>query len=314
MTFSHNSEPRIIYMGTPEISAHVLEEIIGAGFHVVAVITNEDKEVGRKKEKEPTPVKKVALSHDIPVYQPHRIRKEYEFISAIPCDLILTMAYGHIVPDHILSHPKYGCLNLHGSLLPELRGAAPIQRAIMEGKKKTGVTLMEMVATMDAGRMYAKEEVEIAESDNFTSLAEKISNAAAKLAINSILPYLNGALPGIEQDESKVTFANKILPEDEHLPIDLPVEELLSYIRALSLKPGAYLLLDGLKLKIYSASLFSKETIAEIGVITKAKKGLYFQANGGIVSIESLQLEGKKAMDGKSFVNGMRDLEGKKLY
>ena len=166
MKFKTNKDVRIVYMGTPEISAKVLERVLQEGFSVVGVISNEDKEVGRKRIKEPTPVKKVALEHGVPVYQPHRIRLEHDFLKKIDFDVLLTMAYGRIVPEEVLQAPCVGAVNLHGSLLPEYRGAAPIQRAIMDGKSKTGVTLMEMVKEMDAGRMYDKLEVDIAPEDN----------------------------------------------------------------------------------------------------------------------------------------------------
>ena len=227
MKFKTNKDVRIVYMGTPEISAKVLERVLQEGFSVVGVISNEDKEVGRKRIKEPTPVKKVALEYGVPVYQPHRIRLEHDFLKKIDFDVLLTMAYGQIVPEEVLQAPCVGAVNLHGSLLPEYRGAAPIQRAIMDGKSKTGVTLMEMVKEMDAGRMYDKLEVDIAPKDNYSSLQEKISFAAGELAARDLLKYANGELPGVEQNPSDVTFAAKILPENEHIPLHLPISSLL---------------------------------------------------------------------------------------
>ena len=212
MNFENKSEPRIVYMGTPELSAKVLEAMIEDGWNIVALVTNEDKEVGRKRVLTPTPTKQVALAHNIPVYQPHRIRLDHAFLDEIKPDVIVTFAYGQIVPDEVLNCPKYGCINLHGSLLPKLRGAAPIQRSIMEGHKKTGVTLMQMVAAMDAGLMYDKEEVEIAPDETYTSLQNKISDAGKRLILRDLLPYLNGELPGVPQNEDEVTFAAKIKP------------------------------------------------------------------------------------------------------
>lgn len=313
MKFKTNKDVRIVYMGTPEISAKVLERVLQEGFSVVGVISNEDKEVGRKRIKEPTPVKKVALEHGVPVYQPHRIRLEHDFLKKIDFDVLLTMAYGQIVPEEVLQAPCVGAVNLHGSLLPEYRGAAPIQRAIMDGKSKTGVTLMEMVKEMDAGRMYDKLEVDIAPKDNYSSLQEKISFAAGELAARDLLKYANGELPGVEQNPSDVTFATKILPENEHIPLDLPISSLLCYIRGLSLTPGGYFLIDGKKLKVFEASLFSKETRAPLGQILPNRKKLLVQASGGILSLDLIQLEGKKVMDACSFLNGAKGLEGKRL-
>lgn len=311
MKFNSNKDVRIVYMGTPEISAKVLKRVLSEGFSVVGVISNEDKEVGRKHQKEETPVKKVALSHNIPVYQPHRIRLDHDFLSSIDFDVLLTMAYGQIVPEEVLLAPKIGAVNLHGSLLPSYRGAAPIQRAIMDGKSKTGVTLMKMVKEMDAGTMYDKLEVEIAPDDDYSSLQEKIAFAAGELAAKDLLKYANGELRGEEQDPSSVTFANKILPENEHLPLDLDVSSLLCYIRGLSLTPGGYFLLEGKKLKVYKASLFSKEEKGRLGQIIPDRKKLLIQGKGGILSLEKIQLEGKKAMDAVNFLNGAKDLPGK---
>lgn len=309
--FNDISEAKIIYMGTPEISAEVFSSLIEAGFHFVAAITNEDKPVGRRHDPQPTPVKKVALEHGIPVFQPHRIRLENDFLKEIPCDLILTMAYGQIVPLEVLKHPKYGCLNLHGSLLPKYRGAAPMQRAIMDGEKETGATLMEMVEEMDAGRMYAKVSFPIEESDNYESVCKKMVNAASRAAIDNILKYLNGELPGVPQDEKQVTFAAKILPEDEHLPLDLTPEKTIRYINALSPKPGAYLYLKGKKLKILSAKPYQGK--GEKGEIILAKKGLAIATLSGAIEILTLQPEGKKPMGAKDFVNGTPNLLGERL-
>ena len=313
MRFQKNGDVKVVYMGTPAISASVLSSIIRAGFSVVAVISNEDKAVGRRHELEPTPVKKVALSHRIPVFQPHRIRKDHSFLDDLSFDVLVTMAYGQIVPKEVLDAPRIGAINLHGSLLPSLRGAAPIQRAIMNGDKVTGVTLMKMVEAMDAGEMYDKMEVEIAPEDNYTSLAWKISKAASALIVKDLLRYANGELPGTPQNEGQVTFANKILPEDERLPLSLPISSLLCYIRGLSETPGGYFLLDGKKLKVYKASISSLPLKGEIGEIVKCSKGIYVQVDGGILSLDDVQLEGKKRMDGKSFSNGASYLLGKVL-
>ncbi len=313
MKFKKSGEVRVVYMGTPEISARVLSSILEAGFNVVAVVSNEDKEVGRKRELEATPVKKVALDAGIPVFQPHRIRLDHSFLDNLEFDVLVTMAYGQIVPKEVLDAPKIGAINLHGSLLPSLRGAAPIQRAIINGDKVTGVTLMKMVEAMDAGEMYDKEEVVIDAADNYTSLANKISDCASSLIVKDLLAYANGELKGVPQDESQVTYAKKILPEDERLPLSLPVTSLLSYIRGLSETPGGYFLLEGKKLKVYKASLSTLPLNGKLGEIVKCTKGVFVQANGGILSLDEVQLEGKKKMDGKSFANGANGLLGKVL-
>lgn len=303
------NKKRIIFMGTPEISATVLEGIISSGYNVVAVIAQPDRPVGRKKILMPVPTKEVALRHNIPVYQPIKIRKEYEFVKELNPDVIITLAYGQIVPQGLLDIPPLGCLNLHGSLLPKYRGAAPIQYALMNNDKVTGMTLMKMVKEMDAGEMYAIEEVIIEESDNSTSLFKKMGEAALRLILRELPNILEGRLVGTPQDESMVSFAPSIKPEEEKLDLNKSKEELHGYIRALSDVPGAYLYLEGLKFKIYRSSIVSDELIGKVGEIVKAdKKGLHLQTKNGVLALLDVQLEGKKRMDYMSFINGHPNL------
>lgn len=305
---------RIVFMGTPEISASVLEGIISSGYNVVAVIAQPDRPVGRKKVLMPVPTKVVAMNHNIPVYQPLKIRKEYEFVNELHPDVIITLAYGQIVPQGLLDIPLFGCLNLHGSLLPKYRGAAPIQYALMNNDKVTGMTLMKMVKEMDAGEMYAKEEVEIDPSDNSTSLFKKMGDAALRLILRELPNILEGKLVGTPQDESLVSFAPSIKPEEEKLDLFKSKEELHGYIRALSDVPGAYLYLEGLKFKIYRSEIVSDEIFGEVGEIVKAdKKGLHLQTKNGVLALLDVQLEGKKRMDYMSFINGHPNLLHEKL-
>ncbi len=313
MRYQNKEDLKIVYMGTPEISALVLKNILDAGFNVVAVISNEDKEIGRKRIKSPTPVKQVALEHDIPVYQPARIKNDHDFLSKIDFDVLLTMAYGQIVPEDVLKAPKVGAINLHGSLLPSYRGAAPIQRAIIDGLKVTGVSLMAMVKEMDAGEVYDAIEVDIAPEDNYSSLQIKIAKAASELAIKDLLAYGNGEIKGVDQDITKVTFAKKILPEEEHLSLNIPSSSLLCYIRGLSEVPGGYFFFDGKIFKVYKASFVSSEVKGQLGEILPDKKRILLQCLDGVISLEKVQLEGKKAMDARSFLNGAGAITGKIL-
>lgn len=307
-------DKRIIFIGTPEISATVLEGLISSGYNVVALIAQPDRPVGRKKILEPVPTKVVALNHNIPVFQPVKIRKEYEFVRELNPDVIITLAYGQIVPQGLLDIPVHGCINLHGSLLPKYRGAAPIQYALMNNEVETGMTFMKMVKEMDAGEMYDVEKVAISPLDNSTSLFKKMGDAALKLILRALPLYLEGKLPGVPQDESLVTFAPSIKPEEEKLDLNKSKEQLFGLIRALSDVPGAYLYLDELKFKIYQSEIISDEIIGEVGEIVKAdKRGLYLQTSNGLLSLISVQLEGKKRMDYMSFINGQPHLLGKKL-
>ena len=305
---------RIVFMGTPEIASIVLEGLIESGFNIVAVVAQEDKPFGRKKVLKEVPTKVIANKYNIPVYQPHKIRLDYEFLKEIKPDLILTCAYGQIVPQGLLDIPSLGSLNLHGSLLPKYRGASPIQQALIHGDKVSGVTLMEMIDKMDAGRMYYKKEVLVDEDDNYTSLYNKIATCALQVAKEGLPLYLEGKLKGEEQNEEDVTICSKITKEDEHLSLDYTKEEFVNWVRGLSYEPGGYLYLDDQVFKILKAHVHSLEVKDEIGKIIKAdKNGLILQLKDGTVMLDEVQKQGKNRMDYKSFVNGNQNILGKIL-
>ena len=297
---------RIVFMGTPEIAANVLQALIENEYNIVGVIAQPDKPIGRKKILEPVPTKKVALKHGIPVFQPYKIKLDYEFLKELKPDLIITLAYGQIVPQGVLDIPPLGCINLHGSLLPKYRGAAPIQYAIKNGDKITGVTLMEMIDKMDAGRMYAKEEVTI-DDDNYSSLCLKLIDAATKVVQDNLYDYFNHKLVGALQDESEVTFADKILPSDEKLDINLNCEQFINFVNGLSFEPGGYVYINDKKLKILKAHKVLSH-LGELGQLSIKKEVVLSLVDGDIV-LDVVQLEGKKRMDGKSFANGNRLLD-----
>lgn len=307
-------ELNLLFMGTPEISAFVFEQMILDGYHFVGLVAQPDHPVGRKGIIEKVPTKVIAEKYNIPVFQPIKIRKDFSFMDNLKVDLVITLAYGQIVPQGFLDIPRFGCLNLHGSLLPKLRGASPVQTALINNEKVTGVTLMEMVAAMDAGRMYGKKEVIIEEDDNATSLFKKISEAAKDLVLELLPKYVNGELEGIPQNEEEVTFCSLIKPEQEKLDLSKDILEVYGYIRGLSDEPGAYLYLDNQKLKIFKAKIANDLVTAEVGTIVQAdKRGLLLQCQNGQLAILELQKEGKKRMDYKAFINGNQNLLGTKL-
>ena len=307
-------ELNLLFMGTPEISAYVFEQMILDGYHFVGLVAQPDHPVGRKGIIEKVPTKVIAEKYNIPVFQPIKIRKDFSFMDNLKVDLVITLAYGQIVPQGFLDIPRFGCLNLHGSLLPKLRGASPVQTALINNEKVTGVTLMEMVAAMDAGRMYGKKEVVIEEDDNATSLFKKISEAAKDLVLELLPKYVNGELEGIPQNEEEVTFCSLIKPEQEKLDLSKDILEVYGYIRGLSDEPGAYLYLDNQKLKIFKAKIANDLVTAEVGTIVQADKhGLLLQCQNGQLAILELQKEGKKRMDYKAFINGNQNLLGTKL-
>ena len=309
-----NKDINLLFMGTPAISAYVFEAMIKAGYHFVGLVAQPDHPVGRKGLIEKVPTKLIAEQYHIPVFQPVKIRDDYSFMNNLNVDLVITLAYGQIVPQGFLDIPRLGCLNLHGSLLPKLRGASPIQTALINNEKVTGVTLMEMIKAMDAGRMYGKKEVTITDDDNATSLFQKIAEAAKDLVLELLPKYINGELVGVPQDENEVTFCSLIKPEQEKLDLSLDVKEIYGFIRGLSDEPGAYLFLNQQKVKIYKAQIANSLMTAEVGEIVQANKhGLLVQLNGGQLAILELQKEGKKRMDYRSFINGNQNLLGAKF-
>ena len=304
----------LLFMGTPEISAYVFEQMILDGYHFVGLVAQPDHPVGRKGIIEKVPTKVIAEKYNIPVFQPIKIRQDFSFMDNLKVDLVITLAYGQIVPQGFLDIPRLGCLNLHGSLLPKLRGASPIQTALINNEKVTGVTLMEMVKAMDAGRMFGKKEVVITEDDNSTSLFNKIRDAAKELAIELLPLYINGELKGVEQNENEVTFCSLIKPEQEKLDLNMNLEQIYGWIRGLSDEPGAYLYLNNQKIKIFKAKMANNLVTAPVGTIVQADKhALLVQLKDGQLAILELQKEGKKRMDYRSFINGNQNLLGAKF-
>lgn len=308
-TMIDSKQIKILFMGTPEIASQVLEKLLLCGYNIVGVVSQPDRPVGRKKLLLPTPTKEVALKYNIPCYQVEKIRKEYDFIKEINPDLILTIAYGQIVPQGVLDIPQYGCLNLHGSLLPKYRGAAPIQYALINNDKITGMSLMEMNAGMDEGKVYATNIIDIDEEDNATSLFVKMGEAAFELVNDCLSDYLNGKLPGEEQNDDEASYCPTIKKEEEKLNLDDSVDRIFGYIRALSDEPGAYLLLEDEVLKIYKAKIISRDIKGQVGELLQIdKNGVLLQCKDGILSLLELQRGGKKRMGYKDFANGNASL------
>lgn len=297
---------KIIYMGTPSFSALLLEALINEGFNIIGVVTKEDAPVGRKKVLTPSPVKEVALKHNIPVFTPHRIKLDHEFIINAKPDVILTFAYGQIVPKGVLDAPKYKCLNFHGSILPKYRGASPIQMALINNELETGVSLMEMVEKMDAGVVYGIERFPLSSYDNFLTVSLKMVEASLSL-IKTVLPsIISGENKGIPQDEKEVTFAPLLKPVDEELDLENDdVKRVLGKIQAFSPDTGINILYNNELLKIYEASLFNNEEDEEIGTLfISPQSELILQVKGGQIKIMTLQKSGKSKVDARSFING----------
>lgn len=309
-----NKKLRIVFMGTPEFSVPVLEALI-ENYQVVGVVTQPDKEVGRHHEIKSTPVKEVALKNNILVLQPQRIKKEYQEILGLNADLIVTCAYGQMIPKEILDAPKYGCINVHASLLPKLRGGAPIHRAIINNETRTGITIMYMVEKMDAGDILAQEETPIFKEDNVGILHDRLSKMGAKLLIETIPDLINGKIKPIPQKEEEVTYAWNIKREEEKIDFNQRTIDIYNQIRGLNPWPGGYALLEGKVVKIYEArisdSFFTTKKNGEIGKIYE--DGIGVSTKDGEIIITKLQPSGKRKMLAKEYLNGVyeEDLLGK---
>lgn len=304
-------QPRIIFLGTPEISAYVLEGLLKNGFNIVGVVTKEDKVRGRNNKVEESPVALKAHEYQLPVHKPHRLNKDFQFLVDLKPDLLLTFAYGQIISDEILALGTFKPLNLHASLLPKYRGAAPIQYALRNGDSVTGVSLMEMVHEMDAGDVYAVKELPIDYKDNYTALAEKLSHVALDLALEALPKYFQNELANVPQNSAEVSFCPTIKKEEEHLSLSLSPEAFVNQVRSLAMTPGGYLLHGQEILKVYEAEVLNHEKEKEPGTIVLAKKkNIVLQLEEGQVLLKQLQRPGKKVMSAADFNNGVRDFEG----
>ena len=306
---------RVIFMGTPDFAVPVLEAIIQAGHTVIGVYTQPDKPKGRGKSMQYTPVKEKALEHQIPVYQPARVREPevIEEIRNLKPDIIIVVAFGQILPEELLAIPPYGCVNVHASLLPKYRGAAPIQRVIMDGEKESGVTTMYMAKGLDTGDMIEQLVVPIDAKETGGSYHDKLAEAGAGLCISTMEKIEAGTAPRIPQDDSKSCYAHMLQKSMGELDFEQPAEVLERLVRGLNPWPSAYTQLQGKNLKIYEADIVEipENQQREPGVITAVdKKSFTIQCNPGGLRVTQLQLEGKKRMNTDVFLLGFAVEEG----
>mgnify|MGYP003293545846 CR=1 FL=1 len=307
---------KVVFMGTPDFSVPVLEMLI-ENTNVIGVVTQPDKPVGRNGKISITPVKEVALNHNIEVYQPTKIREEYEDIIKLNPDIIITCAYGQIVPKILLDTPRLGCVNVHASLLPYHRGGAPIHRAIIEGDSKSGVSIMYMDVNMDSGDIISQEEVEILDNDTAESLFDKLSIMGGELLYKTLPSIIDGTNDRIKQDESKATYSYNIKPEDEIIDFGKSKREVFNQVRGLNSWPVAHTYLDGKRLKVWSTRIGSDSNKGEVGeIINIYKDGIGVRTLDGEIILTEIQPESKKRMSVTDYLNGFGDkksLLGKKL-
>ncbi|WP_462409225.1 methionyl-tRNA formyltransferase [Neobacillus sp. Marseille-QA0830] len=299
---------KIVFMGTPDFSVPVLRQIIEEGYEVIAVVTQPDRPVGRKKVLTPPPVKVEALKQGIPVYQPEKIRRPEELnpILALKPDLVITAAFGQILPKELLEAPKHGCINVHASLLPELRGGAPIHYAILQGKPKTGITIMYMAEKLDAGDILTTVEVPITDVDNVGTLHDKLSKAGAKLLSETLPLLLEGKLTPIPQNDALATYAPNIKREQEKINWEKTGLEIYNQIRGLNPWPVAFTTMDGQVLKIWRAEKKSGFSGDTPGTIVHIEPDGFLVGTGDDTSIKitELQPSGKTKMTSEQFIRG----------
>lgn len=297
---------KVIFMGTPDFCVPILKAL-SEKCNVIAVVTQPDKEVGRKKEIIYSPIKKTAINLGIKVLQPIKIKEEYKEIVNLDPDIIITCAYGQIVPEVILNKPKYGCINVHASLLPKLRGGAPIHKAIIYGYDVTGITIMYMDKGMDTGDMISKKEVKIEDNDTAETLHDKLQKISVTLLLETLPKIISGTNKREKQDDNRATYAYNISRQEEHVDFNRTSREVFNQIRGLNSWPGAYAVLDDKNIKLWLSKISENHYDAKPGTIVNLdKNGMEIVTKDGSVLITELQLPGKRKTNIKDFINGVK--------
>ena len=297
---------KIVYMGTPDFAVPTLESLVKGGHDVIAVVTQPDKPKGRGKAVLMTPVKEKALEYGIPVYQPVKAR-DPEFVELLKCmepDAIVVVAFGQLLPKEILDIPKYGCVNVHASLLPKYRGAAPIQWAVIDGEEKSGVTTMLMDEGLDTGDMLEKVEYVLDVKETGGSLFDKLSTMGGELILSTLEKLENGTITRTAQGESSTPYAKMLKKSMGEIDWSMEAVKIERLIRGLNPWPSAYSTLKGKTLKIWAAEVVEGETTGNPGRVTVTKDKLLVETGKDFLSVAELQLEGKKRMDTAAFLRG----------
>lgn len=313
---------RILYMGTPELSQVVLNKLIDCNYNIIAAVTQPDKPKGRGNQLAMSPVKELCLEKNIPVLQPERVKTDefYEQLCELDPDMIVVAAYGKILPKRVLDYPKFGCINVHTSLLPDYRGAAPIQWAILNGEKKTGATIMFMDEGCDTGDIITQREIELAADETGGSLHDKLAVLGAELLVETLPAVLDGTAVRTPQDHSKMRYFGLIDKSLGKLDFSRPATELECYVRGLNPWPSAFTFINGKLLKLWKAYVIPADEAKELltddnfldgqpvyGSLTKNDgKSLNFLTGDGILAVTELQPEGKKSMAATDYLNGMK--------
>lgn len=297
---------KVIFMGTPIFASIILDELIKK-YNVIMVVCQPDREKDRKGNIIYSPCKKLAIENNIQVFQPLKIRDEYQKILDMNPDIIITAAYGQIIPDIVLNYPKYGAINVHGSLLPKLRGGAPIHHAIINGNKEIGVTIMYMDKRMDAGDIISQRAIPLTNDMNLDIAYEKLAIIGRDLLIETIPSIINGTNNRIHQDENEVTFGYNITKEEEKINFDDTSMNVYNKIRGLSSVPGAYAIINNKRMKVYSSTISDIKSKNLPGVIEDIRNdGIYVNTKDYIIKLTDIKLEGKKRCMVHEFINGIK--------
>ena len=307
---------RVVFMGTPDFSVPVLKGIIDSSeYDVVGVVSQPHKKVGSHQILTPTPISKVAIDNNIKLLRIEKIRTNYEEVLDLRPDIIITCAYGQIIPKEILDYPKYGCINVHASLLPKYRGGAPIHKAIIDGEKYTGITIMYMDVGMDTGDIISQEKIEILDTDTLENVHDKLSILGKELLLKTLPNIISGNIERIKQDESKVTFAYNIKREDEHVDFNNECKNIYNLVRGLNPFPGSFAVLNGKIIKIYSGMIGNKTNGKPGEIKGISRDGIIVNTKDLEFIITELQEEGKKRVTAKEYLNGKNkdELIGKVL-
>lgn len=297
---------KVIFMGTPIFASIILDELIKK-YNVIMVVCQPDREKDRKGNIIYSPCKKLAIENNIQVFQPLKIRDEYQKILDMNPDIIITAAYGQIIPDIVLNYPKYGAINVHGSLLPKLRGGAPIHHAIINGDKEIGVTIMYMDKRMDAGDIISQRAIPLTNDMNLDIAYEKLAIIGRDLLIETIPSIINGTNNRIHQNENEVTFGYNITKEEEKINFDDTSMNVYNKIRGLSSVPGAYAIINNKRMKVYSSTISDIKSKNLPGVIEDIRNdGIYVNTKDYIIKLTDIKLEGKKRCLVHEFINGIK--------
>ncbi|UCZ51785.1 methionyl-tRNA formyltransferase [Bacillus shivajii] len=298
---------RVVFMGTPDFAVPVLHTLVENGYDVVLAVTQPDRPKGRKRELTPPPVKVAAQEHGINVFQPEKIKQEEEWkqVAKVEPDLIVTAAFGQILPKELLDIPLLGCINVHASLLPEYRGGAPIHQAVIDGQKETGITIMYMVEKLDAGDILSQRSIPIEDNDTTGTMHDKLSELGADLLLETLPQIEEGTIQAIEQDETEVTYSPNITKEQEKIDWAMTAEQIYNQIRGLHPWPVAYTTLEGKRMKVWWSEKTTETTNKTPGTIVKLDEGIFVACGDGtVLKLTDIQPSGKKRMDVKTFLVG----------